>query len=235
MSHRIIARACAFIFAAALMLAPSTVLAAGPDPGDTALPKPPAMEHADVAPPILAPDAARQSVSPSHRRDAAGTLSYGSLMPSSGTNLVSFGSFVDGDIIVITDPSSLTGHAGIFDRRYYATIYSLAVWSANVTPLNGVQREPGVKFRDAEVAYGVRVSGGSAFRAAARDWAARQIGKPYNILGTKTDLRSFYCSKLVWGAWRYTYGADLDADGGYWVWPIDLVNSARTYLFGYWS
>ena len=30
-------------------------------------------------------------------------------------------------------------------------------------------------------------------------------------------------------------GVDLDADGGFWVWPVDLVNSSRTSLFGYWN
>lgn len=166
-----------------------------------------------------------------------GNLSTLSALSGSGggSNLITFGSFDDGEMVVVTDPTSLTGHAGLFDERYYSSIYSYAVLSANVAPANGVQREQCIKYRTYDRAYGLWVPTKSGYRVAARNWAYKQMGKPYSITAAKTDTRSFYCSKLAWGAWRYTSGLDLDGDGGFWVWPIDLVNSPYTTVFGYWG
>lgn len=191
------------------------------------LPKPPIVAHPDIAPSV-----------PGNTASGAGrtSASLGSVIPgATGSNSVSFGSFRDGDIIVVQDPAGLTGHAGLFDSRYYSSAYSYAVWSANVQPVNGVQREQCLKYRANDEAFGLRVSGGTYYRSSARNFAARQLGKPYNIVGAKSDLSSFYCSKLAWTSWRYTMGVDLDGDGGYWVWPVDLINSSHTVLFGYWG
>jgi len=214
----------------ATALSPVTALAApASSKSGTGLKKPPIVAHADVAPAVPGNDGAASG---------GGRLSTsisGMIGDNAGTNLISFGSFKDGDIVVVLDPAGLTGHAGMFDSRYYSSIYSYAMWSANVTPVNGVQREQCAKYRANDEAFGLRVSGGSAYRAAARNFASRQLGKPYNILGAKKDTTSFYCSKLAWASWYYTYGVDLDGDGGYWVWPVDLVNSRYTLLFGYWG
>jgi cell wall-associated NlpC family hydrolase len=152
-----------------------------------------------------------------------------------GSNSITFSNFDDGDVVVVTDPTSLTGHAGLFDDRYYSSIYSYAVLSANVAPGNGVQREQCLKYRTYDRAYALWVPKKASYGTAARTYAYKQMGKPYSITAAKTDTRSFYCSKLVWAAWRYTSGLDLDGDGGFWVWPIDLVNSRYTTLFGSWS
>ena len=72
-----------------------------------------------------------------------------------GSNKVGFGLFDDGDLIVVEDPTSITGHAGLFDERYYSSLNSFAVWSANVKPVNGVQREQCVKYRAYDRAYGL--------------------------------------------------------------------------------
>jgi hypothetical protein len=208
----------------AAVLSPTHALAA---PHAKALPKPPVVAHPDVAPTVPG------NVTGTSLKMSA---SLGSVIPgATGSNSVTFGSFRDGDIIVVLDPAGLTGHAGMFDSRYYGSLYSYAMWSANVSPVNGVQREQCVKYRANDEAFALRVSGGSYYRAAARNFAARQLGKPYNILGAKTDLSSFYCSKVAWTSWRYTMGVDLDGDGGYWVWPVDLINSSHTILFGYWG
>jgi hypothetical protein len=216
--------------------------------------KPPVAVHADVAPPLpdaaagsLDPTGAPQPVAAAPVPDGSGTGSShdvdagsaaGSDLPVrilDGRNLIAFGAFKDGDLVVVLDPWSVTGHAGLFDRRYYSTLYSFAVWSANVSPLNGVQREECLKYRAYDRAYGLWVPGESNHGAAARNFAASQVGKRYNIFAAKTDYRTFYCSKLVWACWRQTSGLDLDADGGFWVWPVDLVNSRHTKVFGYWN
>ena len=154
---------------------------------------------------------------------------------NAGTNSIEFTSLTDGDIVVVTDPNYFTGHAGLFDRSHYSGILSYAMLSANVQPYNGVQYEKCAKYRLNDCAYALRVPQEFGHRFAVRDWTSRQLGKPYSILATKTDLSSFYCSKLAWAAYRYVTGVDLDADGGFWVWPIDLVNSRYTALIGYWG
>lgn len=197
----------------ATALAVATIVAAGVSPaygalGSSGYAKPPVTVHADQAP---------------------------LLKGGSGSNSISFGAFDDGDIVVVLDPASLTGHAGLFDSRFYSDIRSYAVLSANMSPANGVQREQCLKYRASDHAWGLWVPGQTSHGVAARNFAYKQMGKPYNIFASKTDLSSFYCSKLAWAAWRYTAGVDLDADGGYWVWPVDLVNSSRTRVFGYWG
>jgi len=218
------------------------IMGALPAYGRTALPKPTVRAHADTAPSV--PGAAAQ-LSGALK---GGTRTGGSVPLAtmgaitgqitgqmSGTNLITFDRFADGDMVVVQDPAGVTGHAGLFDRRFYVDIRSYAVLSANVAPANGVQREQCLKYRANDEAWGIWVPYQTDHRVAARNFAYSQMGKPYNILAAKTDLRSFYCSKLAWAAWRYTSGLDLDADGGYWVWPIDLVNSRYTRVFGYWG
>lgn len=219
----------------------------------TSLAKPPVLPHADRAPSVLgapsagtvpkgvvlpAPAVPRSDDSGSgstHLAAETQVLSSSLMSGSGGTNMITFGAFDDGDIVVVQDPLSFTGHAGLFDSRFYVDIRSYAMLSANTSPANGVQREQCLKYRACEQAWGLWVPKEANHGVAVRNWAYKQMGKPYNILAAKTDLRSFYCSKLVWAAWRYTSGVDLDADGGYWVWPVDLINSPNTRIFGYWS
>lgn len=230
MNARFLARLLAPVVALTMLAPVSAHAAPGAGKAGSGLPKPPAVAHPDIAPAVPGNPAVSQ------QGPAAVSGSMDRLIgDNAGTNLVTFGSFRDGDIIVVLDPHGVTGHAGMFDARYYASIYSYALWSANVQPVNGVQREQCIKYRANNEAFGLRVSGGTAYRTYARNFAARQLGKPYNIVAAKTDLSSFYCSKLAWASWRYTYGVDLDGDGGYWVWPVDLINSSHTVLFGYWG
>jgi len=170
------------------------------------LPKPPASAHADIAP-----------------STAGGS--------GSGTNTISFGNFDSGDICVVL--GTLTGHAGVFDGSYYHGYLSdKAMLSANTTPVSGVQREPLSKYRAYPDAYGLWVpSVTAAKRTAARDFARAQLGEPYVINASKTNDAAWYCSKLAWAGYRRTSGIDLDADGGYFVWPVDLLNDPATYVF----
>lgn len=79
--------------------------------------------------------------------------------------------------------------------------------------------------------YGVKRTS-VAQDAAAANWAAAQKGKPYN---TKFDLigrrDAFYCSQLVWAAYKDTTGVDI----GTWHWgtpihPFELMHSGETEL-----
>lgn len=70
----------------------------------------------------------------------------------------------------------------------------------------------------------------SAFQALT-DPYYRQLGKPYNYNYFNVSTRKkFYCSQLVWVAFKDNYGIDLDtSDFGDAVHPMELVNSSKTY------
>jgi hypothetical protein len=150
-----------------------------------------------------------------------------------GANGIHFTYFDDGDIAVVL--GTATGHAGLFDKPYYTSgLLSWAIISANTTPRSAVQREQCAKYRTYDEAWALWVPNYQAYAYRARQYARSKIGQPYDIWSSKADQTKWYCSKLCWSAWRYTAGIDLDGDGGYWVWPVDLVNSSRTSAFGHW-
>ncbi len=184
------------------------IRADGSVPARWDLPKPSGGEHPDIAPVT-----------------ASGT--------GDGSNSISFAAFDSGDIIVVT--GSGTGHAGEWDSYYFrGSLYDNCIWSANTAPVNGVQREEPRKYRAYDAAYGLWVPSVTATRrGSARTYCRAQSGEPYNVASSKTDQASWYCSKLAWSSYRYTCGIDLDADGGYWVWPVDLINDSQTSCFAY--
>lgn len=148
-----------------------------------------------------------------------------------GSNTLSFSLFEDGDFCVVL--GTATGHAGEWDAAYDRnSLNDYCIWSANVSPRNGVQREQPAKYRAYDVAFGGWVpSVSAAKRAAARAYCRAQNGEPYDIVSAKSDTARWYCSKLVWSSYRAAAGIDLDADSGYWVWPVDLVNDSQTAIF----
>lgn len=150
-----------------------------------------------------------------------------------GSNTLSFANFDDGDMIVTQ--GTLTGHSGEWDEYYYnGSTYDNCVWSANTSPVNGVQREEPRKYRGFDEAYGIWVPSVSGTkRVAARNYCRAQKGEPYNIASLKSDQTRWYCSKLCWSSYKYTSSIDLDGNGGAYVWPIDLVNDGQTSLFAY--
>lgn len=196
-----------------------------PDPLEIAAPDPAVLAAEDAA----TPEATRVVDISSSSRSGDFDMSAGDRR-----NGIVFTRFTDGDIVVVLDPWSV-GHAGLFDRSAYASLNSWAVISANVTPVRGVQRERCSRYRNYDRAYGLTVPSQYHHHVQARLFAQRQMGKPYVLSLFKTDTRSYYCSKLVWCAWKYTAGVDLDGDRGLYVWPVDLINSPLTALFGYWN
>lgn len=184
-----------------------TVGPGGRVPGRWDLAKPKARAHPDVAP-----------------RTASGS--------GDGSNNVTFASFDSGDIVVVL--GSGAGHAGVFDGAMYGGLYSYAVLSANTSPRNGVQWESCVKYRAFPEAYGLWVPSRDWCGSSVRYYCRAQLGEPYNILSSKSDETAWYCSKLAWAGWRRRAAADLDGDGGYWVWPVDLITAPLTSVFGHW-
>lgn len=129
-----------------------------------------------------------------------------------------------GVILVTTDNTTFGiehGHAGII-LTSTQVVESLT---------SGVCRMPNTWNNYYNVVYGVTVSGTTASQdTSAANWCNGQVGKPYNYVFTDTSTRSkFYCSHLVWAAFKDLYGINLDDDGGI-IWPVDLVNTNNTYI-----
>ncbi|HFR3341995.1 YiiX/YebB-like N1pC/P60 family cysteine hydrolase [Streptococcus sp. A34] len=67
-------------------------------------------------------------------------------------------------------------------------------------------------------------------------WAGQQVGKPYNInFWNARQTGSFYCSQLVWAAYYYTAGVDLnksdnDAGAAIAIHPGEFVNNPKTTI-----
>jgi len=197
----------------------------GKIPSKWNLQKPEPKPHPDTPPPVegnkdyKAPDNTNNIVTMSGSGD--------------GINNISFSQFESGDIIVVL--GTATGHAGEFDfSRYYYNLTDYCIWSANVEPVNGVQLEQPAKYRNYDEAYGLWVPSVSySNRVGASNYCAAQNGEPYQLNAYKYDTTMWYCSKLAWGSYYVTVGVDLDADGGYYVWPVDLINDSQTSLFEY--
>lgn len=150
-----------------------------------------------------------------------------------GANDISFTYFEDGDMVCVFPGGTLAGHAGIWKDALHTGILSKCVWSANTTPIDGVQREAAFKYTQYDRAYGLWVPSRIGYGHAAVDWCAAQLGEPFDITSSKSDYSRWYCSKLAWAGWKVRAGVDLDADGGYWVKPADLVNDTQTSTFAY--
>lgn len=130
-----------------------------------------------------------------------------------------------GVILVTTDGVSSgigTGHAGI-------------IWTSTTTvesfPNGGVQTKPNDWNTRYKSVYGVTTRGTTASQDnEASNWCRAKVSLPYNWNFWNTSIRSsFYCSHLVWAAFKDLYGINTDDDGGI-VWPVDLVNSNNTYI-----
>jgi hypothetical protein len=177
----------------------------GSIPPEFNLPKPKAVKHADVLP------------------STAGGV-------GDGSNSIHFGAFETGDMCVTQ--GTATGHAGLWDdARHGLSDSNFCVWSANTEPVNSVQLERPTKYRTYDWACGIWVPLEYGHRFAVKDWCAAQRGKPYSLTASKTDYRTFYCSKLCWAGYKVKAGVDLDHDLGFYVWPIDLVNDWDTAIF----
>lgn len=114
-----------------------------------------------------------------------------------------------------------TGHAAIVWSKQYV-VESLS---------NGVGlHKNNWKVRKNRI-YGVTVSStNTAQDASAALWCKKQRGKKYNLnyFDVKTR-KKFYCSQLVWAAYKDKYNIDLNTSlFGKAVHPMELVNSSKT-------
>lgn len=67
-------------------------------------------------------------------------------------------------------------------------------------------------------------------------WAGEQVGKPYNLnFWNARQTNSFYCSQLVWAAYYYTSGIDLnksdnDIGSAIAIHPGEFVKNSKTTI-----
>ncbi|MFZ3589601.1 YiiX/YebB-like N1pC/P60 family cysteine hydrolase [Bacillus sp. DJP31] len=127
-------------------------------------------------------------------------------------------------VILVTPLSStgtLVGHAGI--------IYSSTRTVESFTG-DGVQYHNNTWNSRYIKVYAATTSGTSITQDAnAANRASSHTGKSYNwdFLATETTT-NFYCSQLVYEAYKYVAGLNLNQAGGI-VSPMDLIQSEKTY------
>lgn len=159
-----------------------------------------------------------------------------------GTNSLSVSGLVKGDVLLLNDGGvQLWGaimHAGIYD----GTSSDLCIYSAspNAGGNNnnvGVRWERVSDWRKNDQAWTLSVKGTStAQRKAAFDYVKSYatLGESYTWYCTKNSTNDWYCSKIPWFGYKKSgTNIDIDYDGGYWVWPIDIYNSSKTNLINY--
>ncbi|URZ02747.1 YiiX/YebB-like N1pC/P60 family cysteine hydrolase [Clostridium felsineum] len=128
-----------------------------------------------------------------------------------------------GVILVTRDTNILGvhyGHAGI-------------VWTPSTTveaQLSGVGRYPNTWQSRYKTVKGITVKDTTADQdKEVSDWCNNQVGKPYNYNFFNINTRSsFYCSQLVWAAYKDLYGMDIDPKKTVpsMIIPVDLPKQA---------
>lgn len=152
-------------------------------------------------------------------------------LPGDGSNDLRVDTFGDGDIIVGFDAWSV-GHTGIADASRTISLLSKCIWSAVKESPGCVLLEMPLKYRGYDYAFGLWVPSATQYqRTSSRRFCSMQIGEPYDLFSSKTDLTRWYCSKLPWAGYSDRASKDLDANGGYWVTPADVYNDGDTRVF----
>ncbi|MDO4783872.1 MAG: YiiX/YebB-like N1pC/P60 family cysteine hydrolase [Propionibacteriaceae bacterium] len=147
--------------------------------------------------------------------------------PGTAQPLAGFGSYPRRPGVILVTPDKYkkiipTGHAAIIWSKK-SVVEALA---------EGVVKRPNNwNNGDRNQVYGVTVRGTTAAQDnAASNWAYAQIGKPYNYYNTSTRSK-FYCSQLVWAAFKDLYNIDLDTwRFGRAIHPMELVWTDRTHV-----
>ena len=116
-----------------------------------------------------------------------------------------------------------SGHAAII-WRYDTVVESLE---------QGVTWGPNDWNTSKSTVYGLTVLGTSqADDSQAALWCLNQEGKPYNWDFFNIERRdAFYCSQLVWAAFRDLHGVDISTDfAGAAIYPMELTTSPNVYI-----
>ncbi|SDZ31078.1 Permuted papain-like amidase enzyme, YaeF/YiiX, C92 family [Evansella caseinilytica] len=143
-----------------------------------------------------------------------------------------------GNILVTLDSSSSSGyfggHAAIVSD--YSSNWTVEAFAKGFSPQS--PKESGVMWQinnwrtryKTVAGYNVKGATSTDYSKAGK-YAESQIGKPYNFDFTdKKTTSSFYCSQLVWRAWK-KQGYEIDGVSNGVVWPKDLTKSKNVVPF----
>ena len=160
----------------------------------------------------LVPDKADESAGRGASLQTKALSSMGSYPRRKGVILVT------GDAFIGLIP---TGHAAIIYSDDYVVE---ALWDGVTVGLNNWDKEK-------HTCYGVTVKGTTTTQdKIAANWCMNQRWKDYNLLFYNTGTRScFYCSQLVWAAFKDNFGIDLNTEHfGAAIHPMELVWTNKT-------
>ena len=109
----------------------------------------------------------------------------------------------------------------------------------------GVRKAPISMIHKASDAAIYRVQTANSIKQNAVNWALTKLGLPYDYIwltyvgGKQVEGSSYYCSELVWAAYKAVGGPDIDANPG-WSWtygynvaPQELADDGDTFLVAY--
>lgn len=172
--------------------------------------------------------------------DKGGIIVGGITGDGNGTNKLSVSNLVKGDIVLLNDGGTqIYGaimHAGIYD----GSSVDLCIYSAspNGSP-TGVRWERVSDWRKNDQAWTMKVKGTTKQqRATAYNYVRKYAtyGEKYDWSASKSSTNKWYCSKIPWYAYKKSsVNIDIDADGGYWCYPVDIYNSSKTQLIKYYK
>ncbi len=168
----------------------------------------------------------------------AGDLSQ----PGTETNDLHVESYDTGDICLPDDDGAVwwgaINHAGIFNKSLFNNNYYNSCFLSAEPDIGVVYESPNHYRTAADRCYSVLVLNTTttqktmSFNYAA---ALAGIGEPYSWYTTKDNYDIWYCSKIPYIGYLGVTGINIDYDGGYWVWPIDIYNDSNVYVWNCWE
>ena len=156
-----------------------------------------------------------------------------------GVNQLYVETYDTGDICLIDNPGGhLQGeiqHAGMMDKRLFYNYDSLCFLTAQPN-LGVIYESPNTYRNNYDDAYSCMVFDVTdSQRVSAVALADNYIGQSYYWYASKTDTTKWYCSKVPWYGYNNAVSVDIDADGGYWVIPSDILYDSNIYCWSHWE
>lgn len=144
------------------------------------------------------------------RNALAGRIGVGSW--TGVPNTFDFSRLEPGDIVIGGNPGASWGH------YTHATLYVGNGQVMETLLREGVNVRPVSRYNDYTWAGALRVKAPPAVKQAAVAAALSRTGRPFYLLAPRRSAQWFYCTKLVWWAYKEA-GLDLDPGGGFWMVP----------------
>lgn len=124
-----------------------------------------------------------------------------------------------GDILIALD--SITDHVGIVKDSYSIIEAHPDTGNVSYRDNNWTSRYDKIK--------GLKVSATATQKSGAVKYAELQLGDPYGFT-TRNDTSTWYCSKLVWAAYK-GQGIDLEPHTAMLITPGDILSSPYVSVF----